>query len=78
MIDDKITNTSELAGLEVAKLILSRIMKNQYSTEKMGEELDGNEILVLKIIGGFTDTGRIRKNVKGRYAITTKCNHVID
>ena len=31
--------------------------KNHTVQKKMGEELDGNEILVLKIIGGFTDTG---------------------
>ena len=44
----------------------------------MGEVLDGNEILVLKITGGFTDTGWIRRNIYWTCAITTKCKNVIE
>jgi hypothetical protein len=43
----------------------------------MVKEPDGNNKLVSEIIHSFTDTGWIRRNANGTYAITIKCKNVI-
>jgi hypothetical protein len=78
MINDQVTNTTELSAQELAKFILSRIMKNQDGVEQMKKELDSNERLVSKIVYFFIDTGWVRRNTNGTHAITTKCKNVID
>jgi hypothetical protein len=45
MIDEQITNTSELTALEIAKFIFSKKM-SQHSIKEMAEELDSNNRLV--------------------------------
>jgi predicted transcriptional regulator len=75
MINDQIINISEL---ELAKFILSEIIKNQYCIEKMAEELDNNKRLVSKIIYSFIDIGWIIRNANGTYSITTKCKNIIE
>ena len=57
MINGYVTNTSELAGTEITKFILSRIVKNHDNIEEMAEELDSNKRLILEIILSFIDTG---------------------
>jgi hypothetical protein len=43
----------------------------------MVKELDRNNKLVSEIIHSFIDTGWIRRNANGTYAITMKCKNVI-
>lgn len=68
MIDEQITNTNELTALEPAKFIFSKKM-NQHSIKKMAEELDSNKRLLSEIICLFIETGWIRSNTNGTYAI---------
>jgi hypothetical protein len=75
MVNEQIINTNELHTLELAKFILSRIVKSRYSIEKMAEELDNNKRLVLKIITSFIDIGWVIRNANGTYSITTKCQN---
>ena len=73
MINDQIINTNELISLELAKFILSKIIKNQDTIEQMSKELDNNGRLVLRILHFFTSVGWAKRNVNGTYAITAKC-----
>jgi hypothetical protein len=45
MINNQTANTNELTGLELAKFILSKIVKNENGIKKMEEELVRNERL---------------------------------
>ena len=78
MINDQVTNTSQLTALELAKFMLSRIVKNLNCVKQMEKELDNNERLVSEIAYFFIDTGWVRRNINGTYAITTKCKNVIE
>lgn len=78
MTNNPITNTGELSALELSKFILSRIVKNEHSIEKMAVELDGNERLVWEIIHFFINTGWITSNRNGTYTITAKYKKVIE
>ena len=78
MINDQITNFSELTALELAKFVFSRIVNSQYSIAKMTEELDNNKRLVLKIISSFIEIGWIMRNADGTYSNMTKCQNVIE
>ena len=71
------TNTSELTALELAKFIFSKKM-NQHSIKEMAEELDSNKRLVSEIICFFIETGWIRSNTNGTYAITTKYKNIVE
>ena len=73
MINDQIINTDELTPLEVAKFILSKIIKHHDTIEQMSNELDNNGRLVLQILNFFTSAGWAKRNVNGTYAITAKC-----
>ena len=73
MINDQITNLSDQTALELAKFILSKIIKNQDTIEQMSKELDNNGRLVLKILHFFTSAGWAKRNVNGTYTITAKC-----
>jgi hypothetical protein len=75
LIIDHYTNSE---STELAKFILSRIMKNQNDVEQMEKELDNNERLASEFIFFFIDTGWISRNVDGTYAITMKCRNVIE
>lgn len=75
MIIDHCTK-SESAAPELAKFILSRIVKNRNDVEQMEKEIDNNERL--EFIFFFIDTGWISRNVDGTYAITMKCRNVIE
>ena len=75
--DRQITNTSELTALELAKFIFSKKM-NQHSIKEMAEELDSNKRLVSEIICFFIETGWIRSNTNGTYAITTKYKNIVE
>jgi hypothetical protein len=77
-ISNQVTNTTELTDLELAKFILSRILKNQNGVDQMEKELDSNERLVSEIVYFFIDIGWVRRNINGTYAITTKCKSVIE
>jgi hypothetical protein len=77
MIDEQITNTSELTALELAKFICSKKM-NQHSIKEMAEELDSNKRLVSEIICFFIEIGWIRRNTNGTYVITTKYNNIVE
>jgi hypothetical protein len=68
--------TSGLSSLELAKFILSRLVRDQDSIDVMAKELDGNERLVSEIVYFFIDIGWIRRNINGAYTITTKCEDV--
>jgi hypothetical protein len=68
--------TSGLSYLELAKFILSRIVRDQDSVDVMAKDLDGNERLVSEIVYFFIDIGWIRRNINGAYTITTKCEDV--
>jgi hypothetical protein len=70
--------TGEPTAPELAKFILSRIVKNQSGVEQMEKELDSNERLVSEIVYFFIDIGWVRRNINGTYAITTKCKNVIE
>ena len=73
-----VADTSESTAPELAKFILSRIVKNQDSVERMVKEINGNERLFSEIIYFFMKTDWIRSNSNGTYAITTKCKNVIE
>ena len=75
MIDEQITNTSELTALEIAKFIFSKKM-NQHSIKEMAVELDSNNRLVSHMF--FIETGWIRSNTNGTYAITTKYKNIVE
>jgi hypothetical protein len=75
LIIDHCTNSE---STELAKFILSRIMKNQNDVEQMEKELDNNERLASEFIFFFIDTGWISRNVDGTYAITMKCRSVLE
>jgi hypothetical protein len=45
--------TSGLSSLELAKFILSRLVRDQDSIDVMAKELDGNERLVSEIVYFF-------------------------
>ena len=71
------TNTSELTALELAKFIFSKKM-NQHSIKEMAEELDSNKRLISEIIYFFIETGWVRSNTNGTYAITTKYKNIVE
>ena len=75
--DRQITNTSELTALELAKFIFSKKM-NQHSIKEMAEELDRSKRLVSEIICFFIETGWIKSNTNGTYAITTKYKNIVE
>lgn len=72
-----LANTNKSTGPELVKYILSRIVIDQDNIDIMEKELDRNNKLVSEIIRSFMDTGWIRRNVNGTYAITMKCKNVI-
>jgi hypothetical protein len=78
MINDQITNANGVSSSELAKFILSRIVKNQNEVEQMEKELDSDERLVSEIVYFFIGTGWIGRNTNGTYSITTKCQNAIE
>jgi hypothetical protein len=74
LTNDQVTNTSKLVTFELAKFVLSKIMKNEYCLENGRRALTAM-ILISKIIYFIMDTGWIRNNVTGTYAITTNKKH---
>ena len=78
MIINHYTDSGESTAPELAKFILSRIVKNQSGVEQMEKELDSNERLVSEILYFFIDTSWVRRNINGTYTITTKCKNVIE
>jgi predicted transcriptional regulator len=67
----------ELTGLEVAKYLLSKLVKYQDSIESMTEALESDDKLVSELLDSFTDIGWIRQKTSGTYMITSKGNHLI-
>jgi hypothetical protein len=72
-----LANTNKSTGPELVKYILSRIVIDQDNIDILEKELDRNNKLVSEIIRSFMETGWIRRNVSGTYAITMKCKNVI-
>ena len=73
----QIALTCELTGLEVAKYILSKLVKYQDSIERMTEALVYDDKLVSELLDSFIDIGWIRQKTSGAYIITSKGNELI-
>jgi DNA-binding IclR family transcriptional regulator len=76
--DHQIVTINELTGLEIAKYLLSRLVKDDDGIKRMAEALDYDEKLVSEVLDFFRDIGWIRQNTNGTYEITTKANKGIE
>jgi hypothetical protein len=70
--------TCELTGLDVAKYLLSKLVKNQDSIERMTEALEYDEKLSSEVLDFFIYARWIRQNTNGTYIITSKGNRRIE
>jgi predicted transcriptional regulator len=72
VISDQTASTTELTGLDMAKYILSKLVKDRGGIEEMTEVLNGNYDLVSELLEAFTFLGWIKQNANRSYEITTK------
>jgi predicted transcriptional regulator len=72
LINDQIACSNELTGLEVAKYLLSKLVKDHGGIEKMTEALDCDYDLVSELLEFFIDTGWIKQNANQTYEIIKK------
>ena len=77
VISDQIACFNELTGLDIAKFLLSKLVKDQDSIEKMTEALDCNYGLVSELLDFFIDIGWIKQTANRTYEITTKGKKII-
>ncbi len=77
MISDQVASIRELTGLDMAKYLFSRLVKDHDGIEKMTEALDYDDKLVLEVLDFFRDTGWNRQNTSGAYIITSKGRDLI-
>jgi hypothetical protein len=78
LINDQVARSNELTGLEVAKYLLSKLVRNQDSIERMTEALEYDEKLSSEVLDFFIDARWIRQNTNGTYIITSKGNRRIE
>jgi hypothetical protein len=72
VISDQTASTTELTGLDTAKYILSKLVKDRGRIEEMTEVLDGDYDLVSELLEAFIILGWIKQNANRSYEITTK------
>jgi predicted transcriptional regulator len=61
---------NELAGLELAKYILLRIVENKEGIEQLAEDFDNDVRFITHVIEFLKDVGWIRQNSTGTYQMT--------
>jgi predicted transcriptional regulator len=77
LINDQIACSNELTGLDIAKFLLSKLVKDHGGIEKMTEALDCNYDLVSELLEAFIFLGWIKQNANQTYEITTKGKKII-
>ena len=77
MINDQIVCSNELTGPDIAKFLLSKLVKDHGGIEKMTEALDCNYDLVSELLEAFIFLGWIKQNSNQTYEITTKGKKII-
>jgi hypothetical protein len=61
---------NELAGLELAKYILLRIVENKEGIEQLAKDFDNDVRFITRVIEFLKDVGWIRQNSNGTYQMT--------
>jgi predicted transcriptional regulator len=72
VISDETASTTELTGLDTAKYILSKLVKDRGGIEEMTDILDCDYDLVSELLEAFILLGWIKQNANRTYEITTK------